>query len=94
MHYGDQCRIRIDLDILFSSIFYNILTFPTNDDTKGTFIQEYVLPQLLTDILNYHRINYAGIEYKSTKEYIWEIKDNEKHKLESNYCFFYSVFAK
>lgn len=76
------------LNSLLNSIFYNILTFPTQNEYKGTFIQEYVLPQLLTDILNYHRINYAGIEYKSTKEYIWEINDNEKHKLESNYCFF------
>ena len=76
------------LNSLLNSIFYNILTFPTQNEYKGTFIQEYVLPQLLTDILNYHRINYAGIEYKSTKEYIWEINDNEKHELESNYCFF------
>lgn len=76
------------LNSLLNSIFYNILTFPTQNEYKGTFIQEYVLPQLLTDILNYHRINYAGIEYKSTKEYKWEINDNEKHELESNYCFF------
>lgn len=64
------------------------MTFPTQNEYKGTFIQEYVLPQLLTDILNYHRINYAGIEYKSTKEYKWEINDNKNYELESNYCFF------
>lgn len=76
------------LNPLLNSIFYNILTFPTQYKYKGTFIQEYVLPQLLMDILNYHRINYAGIEYKSTKEYKWKIKDNKKHELEANYCFF------
>ena len=76
------------LNSLLNSIFYNILTFPTQNEYKGTFIQEYVLPQLLTDILNYHKINYTGIEYKSTKEYKWEINDNEKYELESNYCFF------
>ena len=86
MHYGDQCRIRIDLDILFSSIFYNILTFPTNDDTKGTFIQEYVLPQLLTNILKSY--DPIGIKYRSSKEHKWEAYDECINSLESNICFF------
>lgn len=81
-------------DSLLNSIFYNILTFPTQDKYKGTFIQEYVLPQLLTDILNYHKINYIGIEYKSTKEYKWKINDNKKYELESNYCFFIPYYKK
>lgn len=86
LHYGDQCRIRVDLKILFSSIFYNILTFPTNDDTKGTFIQEYVLPQLLTNILK----SYApiGIKYRSSKEHKWEVYDESISSLEANICFF------
>jgi len=86
LHYGDQCRIRIDLDILFSSIFYNILTFPTNDDTKGTFIQEYVLPQLLTNILKSY--DPIGIKYRSSKEHKWEAYDECINSLESNICFF------
>lgn len=86
LHYGDQCRIRIDLNILFSSIFYNILTFPTNDDTKGTFIQEYVLPQLLTNILKSYTP--IGIKYRSSKEHKWEVYDEGISSLEANICFF------
>lgn len=71
---------------LFSSIFHNILTFPTNDNTKGNFIQEYALPQLLPNILK--KYDAVGIEYRSSKEHKWKVCDNYLHLLEYNICFF------
>ncbi|CCG56173.1 hypothetical protein WESB_0703 [Brachyspira pilosicoli WesB] len=84
-------KIFQSLFSIFSNhIFYNILTFPIQEEYRGPFIQEYVLPQLLTDILKYDDLNndYIGIEYQSTKEYKWKITDMDMYQLESNYCFF------
>lgn len=88
LYYGEQYRVRIGIDLkqLSSSIFYNILTFPTDDNTKGTFIQEYVLPQLLTNILKSY--DPIGIKYRSSKEHKWEVYDEGISSLEANICFF------
>lgn len=76
----------MDIKGLFSSIFHNILTFPTNNKTKETFIQEYVLPQLLTNILKSY--GDIGIGYRSSKEHKWVIYDRYVNQLEYNICFF------
>jgi|WetSurMetagenome_2_1015567.scaffolds.fasta_scaffold31305_3 hypothetical protein len=53
------------LNDLQQMIFMNICTFPT--EKKGSFIPEYVIPQLLTTAILDH--NYSGIVYPSTKDF-------------------------
>lgn len=47
------------------SILAEVLTFPV--ETKKTFVEEYVLPQILTTILLSHK--YDGVIFPSTKEF-------------------------
>ncbi|NTV60067.1 MAG: hypothetical protein HGA77_02030 [Chlorobiaceae bacterium] len=47
------------------SIMTEILTFPTKD--KGSFVEEYVLPQLFTSLLIEN--DYKGVLFPSTKDY-------------------------
>ncbi len=66
------------------TILSHILTFPT--EQKGTFIPEYVLPQMITAALLEH--DYKGIVFPSTKDFSdWNTnKLNNDHEI--NIAFF------
>jgi len=62
--------LKIDSSTLFEkhrkkAILMQLCTFPT--ETKGSFIPEYVLPQILTTALMDH--DYKGVIYPSTKDF-------------------------
>ncbi len=50
---------------IHKSVLMHLCTFPT--EFKGTFVAEYVIPQMLTTALLEH--GYAGIVFPSTKDY-------------------------
>lgn len=68
-------------------ILYQVLQFPTNPTTKGVFIQEYVLPQMMMEMVQ-NKDCYIGMQYQTSKfrEYPNEIKLRKVPNL--NYCFF------
>jgi len=74
------------------SILFQILTFPTHK--KGTFIEEYVLPQMLTTALLNHKFN--GIVFNSTKNYADISNADIQAEYDLNVAFFvnYYVFTK
>jgi hypothetical protein len=72
--------------IIADSIFYQLLMFPVQNIGKGVFIQEYVLPQLMMDILR--KRNYCGIIYETSQEYSWKGATQYKTVPDKNYCFF------
>lgn len=68
VNYFDRRMFPNNLTIvsdLKKSIFSEILTFPV--ESKYSFVEEYVLPQILTTALLRH--GYKGIIYPSTKDY-------------------------
>ena len=71
-------------DIIARYVMSQILHFPVQEDHKGTFIQEYVLPQLLMDIVNIKP--WVGIIYQSSKS---NYKKCDKHNMfvDRNICF-------
>lgn len=73
--------------IIADYILYQILQFPTNSNTKGAFIQEYVLPQMMMEMIQ-NQGDYVGMQYQTSKfrEYPNEIELHEVPNL--NYCFF------
>lgn len=73
--------------IIADYILYQILQFPTNSNTKGVFIQEYVLPQMMMEMIQ-NQGDYVGMQYQTSKfrEYPNEIELHEVPNL--NYCFF------
>lgn len=92
----DDCQITYDNKcytfsknnsnkFIADSIFYQILTFPTQKK-EGVFIEEYVLPQLMTDIIK--KRNYMGISYQSAKKMSLEEKNMNSEDKDINYCFF------
>lgn len=68
-------------------ILYQVLQFPTNPTTKGVFIQEYVLPQMMMEMVQ-NEDCYIGMQYQTSKfrEYPNEIELRKVPNL--NYCFF------
>jgi hypothetical protein len=72
--------------MIADSIFYQLLMFPVQNVDKGVFIQEYVLPQLMMDILR--KRNYCGIKYETSQEYSWKCTTQFKTVPDKNYCFF------
>ena len=73
--------------IIADYILYQILQFPTNSNTKGVFIQEYVLPQMMMEMIQ-NQDGYVGMQYQTSKfrEYP---NEGEVHKVPNlNYCFF------
>lgn len=70
--------------IISESILYQILTFPRSK--VGVFVEEYTLPQLLTDYIKSK--GYLGVIYQSSKP-TKDIPNNLKYiNLDYNYCFF------
>jgi hypothetical protein len=68
------------------SILFQILQFPVQKEFSGTFVQEYVLPQLMMEILNQRA--YRGVIYQTTKEINWEGTSIDGNYPDTNYCFF------
>lgn len=68
-------------------ILYQVLQFPTNPTTKGVFIQEYVLPQMMMEMVQ-NKDCYIGMQYQTSKfrEYPNVIEFRKVPNL--NYCFF------
>lgn len=70
-----------------SSILHQIISFPAKNK-NDYFIEEYVLPQLLTEVLQDKieegNVEYDGFCYQSTKVIGYE-KERKKNR---NYCFF------
>lgn len=67
-------------------ILYQVLQFPTNPNTKGVFIQEYVIPQMMMEMVQ-NRGCYIGMQYQTSqlREYPNEIELRKVPNL--NYCF-------
>lgn len=65
-------------------VLFQILHFPVQDNHNGSFIQEYVLPQLLMDIINDKK--WIGVTYHSCKPYT-EGRDSRKSYIDKNRCF-------
>lgn len=72
--------------IIADSIFYQVLTFPVQKEFSGCFVQEYVLPQLMMDIV-VNRKN-IGITYQTSKKADWSSLSEDKKEPNINYCFF------
>ena len=47
-------------------ILYQILQYPTKEDTKGVFVQEYVLPQLMMEVVQ-NKADWLGLQYQTSK---------------------------
>lgn len=80
----DDFRDSID-QFIVEHIFYQILQYPTKQQTKGTFIQEYLLPQLLMEYIQ-NESNWIGVKYQSTKS-IGKHFDITAAPSNKNYCF-------
>jgi len=76
-------RNSIEKD-LKKSIFSQILTFPV--ENKGSFIPEYVLPQMTTTALLEN--NFGGIVFPSTKNFLAMESHNIRSDHESNFTVF------
>lgn len=72
--------------IMADSIFYQVLTFPVQKEFSGSFIQEYVLPQLMMDIVRNRGL--SGLTYQTSKQADWTELDEYKKEPNVNYCFF------
>ncbi len=75
--------IKIDLK---KSILSQILTFPIEDENKGNFVPEYVLPQMLTTSLLEN--NYSGVAFPSTKDFLEINNCNISSDYKSNFAVF------
>ncbi|MBR1433287.1 hypothetical protein [Ruminococcus sp.] len=59
--------------------------YPVQDMYSGSFIQEYVLPQLLMDVVNENK--WLGVTYQSCKQIIGEKRDDFSQFVDKNICF-------
>ena len=59
--------------------------FPVQDEYSGSFIQEYVLPQLLMDVVNENK--WVGVAYQSCKQIAEEKRDKFSQFVDKNICF-------
>ncbi len=80
----DDFRDNIE-QFIIEHIFYQILQYPTKPQTKGRFIQEYLLPQLLMEYIQ-NESNWIGIKYQSTKS-IGNCINITAPPSNKNYCF-------
>lgn len=81
----DNCLKKRIKCLLAEYVLYQVLQFPVNPDNKGTFIAEYVLPQLLMEEVQKNS-KWVGVKYQSTKS----IRDNTgitDFINNENYCF-------
>ena len=72
--------------LLADYILYQILNFPTQEKSKGVFIQEYVLPQLMMEVVQ-NRGKWVGIQYQTTKLPDYVEMNRYKPVPKLNYCF-------
>lgn len=72
-------------NLISKTILYQIMIFP--NQYSGPFIQEYVIPQLLMDVLN-NMNEYNGIVYETSKQCTWKQKNTIDSLPDKNYCFF------
>jgi len=85
-YHSDHDFLSRHLDCLLADyILYQILQYPTKDDTKGSFIQEYVLPQLLMEFVQ-NESSWIAVKYQSTKS-IGNTFDIKAFQSNENYCF-------
>lgn len=72
--------------LLADYVLYQILNFPTQEESKGLFVQEYVLPQLMMEVVQ-NKEKWVGIQYQTTKlpDYVGMNRHGPVPKL--NYCF-------
>lgn len=80
----DSLHDRIDY-YLADYLLYQTLQYPTKPDTKGKFIQEYVLPQILMEYVQ-NESQWIGVKYQSTKS-IGESFDISVFQSNENFCF-------
>ena len=64
-------------------ILSQCLHFPVQN--RGAFISEYLLPQLLMDVISEN--DWIGIRYRSCKSFKDESRDRYMHYVDSNICF-------
>ena len=67
-------------------ILYQILQYPTKEDTKGVFVQEYVLPQLMMEVVQ-NKADWLGLQYQTSKPPKYVNKENYRRFPNLNYCF-------
>ena len=65
-------------------ILVQIFHYPVNVKCRGSFVQEYVMPQLLMDIVN--EKSWIGVSYYSCKEYKFQ-RNEYKQFADRNICF-------
>lgn len=90
------CKLTYDCDLPISFkksdmhqyiarfILVQILHYPVSESRKGNYVQEYVIPQLLMDIIN--EKSWIGVSYYSCKEYKFR-RDEYKQFADRNICF-------
>lgn len=94
MHAGCKLTYDRDLPISFKKsdmhqyiarfLLVQILHYPVNESCKRSFVQEYVMPQLLMDIVN--EKSWIGVSYYSCKKYKFH-RDDFKQFANRNICF-------
>ncbi|MCC0650528.1 hypothetical protein ACTPDI_17770 [Clostridioides difficile] len=82
VHTLSRCNFK---NLISRTILYQIMTYPKK--YSGPFIQEYVIPQLLMDVLN-NMNEYNGIVYETSKQCTWKQKNIIDSFPDKNYCFF------
>ena len=81
----DWCLKRNIDKLLAEFVLYQVLQYPVNCDNRGTFIAEYVLPQLLLEEVQKNE-RWVGVKYQSTKS-IRNNTDISELRTNENYCF-------
>lgn len=87
---AEDLEQAIDLDE-FVSVFYKFIlscvcSFPnTRGRNRSFFVEEYVLPQLVTQLLK--KFGFKGVRY-NTVNYIWNDTDGSQNNEYINYAFF------
>ncbi len=77
---------KSDMDqYLARFVFSEILRFPTQESYKKSFVQEYILPQILMDIVN--EKNWKGVTYSSCKKIENEKRCGFSEFVDKNFCF-------
>lgn len=82
--YDSFSKQKMD-KILADYILYQVLQFPTKTDIKGVFVSEYVLPQIMMEVVQ-NKKEWVGVKYQSTKS-IDTISNILFTKPNENICF-------
>jgi len=67
-------------------ILYQILQYPTKEGTKGVFVQEYVLPQLMMEAIQ-NKGDWLGLQYQTSKPPMYKVVNEYWRVPNLNYCF-------